>query len=99
MIDNKKEYILCAAIARKSPRKCHPYHEGTNQICDIEIGYRHHDIFARFKDEDILNEHSQGFYTSRGRFVSRREAMSIAIECGQVDKALEGRSLYSEDLY
>ena len=99
MIDNRKEYILCAAIARKSPRKCNPYHDGTNEICDIEIGYRHHDIIARFNDENILDKHSQGFYTSRGRFVSRREAMQIAIECGQVDKALEGGRLYSEDLY
>lgn len=99
MIDNKKEYILCAAIARKTPRNCHPYHEGTNDICDIELGYRHHDIFSRFRDENNLNEHLQGFYTSRGRFVGRKEAMQIAIECGQVDRAVEGGSLYSEDLY
>lgn len=99
MMDNRKEYILCAAIARKIPRNCSPYHEGTNDIVNIELGYRHHDIFARFGDEKVLSEHSQGFYTSRGRFVSRKEAMQIAIECGQVDKAQEGRALYSEDLY
>ena len=51
MIDNSKEYILCAAIRRKFPNECKPYHEGTNDICNIEIGYRHHDIYQRFRYE------------------------------------------------
>ena len=49
MIDNSKEYILCAAIRRKFPNECTPYHAGTNDICNIEIGYRHHDIYQRLK--------------------------------------------------
>ena len=48
MIDNSKEYILCAAYKRVKPRKCTPYHPGTNEICELEIGYRHHDILQRF---------------------------------------------------
>lgn len=48
MIDNSKEYILCAAYKRVKPRKCKPYHPGTNEICELEIGYRHHDILQRF---------------------------------------------------
>ena len=82
MIDNTKEYILCAAIRRKTPREGEPYWKGTNDIMDIEIGYRHYDIFHRFEGE--LSEFDQGFYTSKGRYVNRIEAMKIAHACGQV---------------
>lgn len=100
MIDNTKEYILCAAIRRVEPRECQPYHRGQNDICGIEIGYRHHDIYQRFRDGSVSKKiEDQGFYTSRGRFVERREAMDIAVECGQVDERLKGRDLFSEDLY
>lgn len=107
MIDNSKEYILCSAIKRKEPRQCNvqPYHAGLNDIMDIEIGFRHHDILRRFHDELDLNPEAQGFYTSDGRFVDRTEGMRIAAECGQVDKEKatlrsgEYRELFSEDLY
>lgn len=90
MIDNSKEYILCAAIRRKQPREGSPYWDGTNDIMNIEIGYRHHDIFHRFNNKgdyevSILME-DQGFYTSKGRFVGRHEAMKIAYEAGQVSE-------------
>lgn len=84
MIDNSKEYILCAAIRRKHPREGFPYWEGTNDIMNIEIGYRHCDIFHRFHGELINTD--QGFYTSKGRFVDRIEAMKIAYEAGQVSE-------------
>lgn len=77
------EYILCAAIKRLEPKKCNPYYN--NDICDIEIGYRHHDIFQRFKNEVSRKLEDQGFYTSKGRFVDRREGMCIAWNAGQVD--------------
>ena len=109
MIDNTKEYILCAAIRRKEPRKCkvgiNPYHPGLNDILDIEIGFRHHDIYHRFYPEMSNKPQDQGFYTSYGRFVNRNEGMRIAYECGQVDKEYaflsngEFRELFSEDLY
>ena len=96
MIDNSKEYILCAAIRRKQPREGYPYWEGTNDIMDIEIGYRHHYIFHRFNNRDIHKHYQdcevsilmddQGFYTSKGRFVGRHEAMKIAYEAGQVSE-------------
>lgn len=94
-----KEYILCAAIKRKIPRDCKPYHEGTNDICNIEIGYRHHDIIQRF-GKDELDLTKQGFYTSKGRFVGRTWAWFIAIEAGQVRYTSNSNSLlFSEDLY
>ena len=81
MIDNTKEYILCAAIKRKEPRDCQPYHPNTNDICNIELGYRHHDILHRFDGE--MSECEQGFYTSKGRYVDRYEGMEIAFNAGQ----------------
>lgn len=112
---DKKEYILCAAIKRITPKDCLPYHEGMNDICDIEIGYRHHDILQRFYGEVSKNPYDQGFYTSNGRFVDRKEAMYIAWMAGQVNDDISGadlltgditeddivyfNNLYSEDLY
>lgn len=96
-MDNKKEYILCAAIKRKVPRFVQPYYKGTNDICDIEIGYRHHDIFHRFRDE--MMDCDQGFYTSKGRYVDRREAMKIAYIAGQVSKGVAlGETFVAEDI-
>lgn len=97
MIDNTKEYILCAAIRRKEPKPKTILHN--NDIHLIEIGYRHCDIRDRFKDEVSMSPRDQGFYTSRGRFVSREEARKIAKECGQVEGDIIGGQLTSEDLY
>ena len=41
----------------------------------------------------------QGFLTSTGRFVNRREALHIANEANQSPKPLIGVDLYSEDLW
>lgn len=41
----------------------------------------------------------QGFMTSLGRFVDRKEAAKIAIECGQIEKLNYGSDLYSEDIF
>ena len=91
------ERILCSAIKRIVPReKCNYHH---NDIHLIEIGYRHHDIFIRFKDEVSRKPEDQGFYTSDGRFVDRYEACKIAKESDQIEVDDEKTVLYSEDLY
>lgn len=98
-MDNQKEYIICAAIKRKEPRKYHIcYHEHLHDIFNIEIGYRHCDIISRFTNEVSSNPKDQGFYTSKGRFVSRKEALEIAKTAGQVNELIGGM-LTSEDLY
>lgn len=110
---DKYEYILCAAIKRIEPRQdTTMYHN--NDICNIEIGYRHHDIIRRFQGEISRNPDDQGFYTSFGRFVGRKEAMVIAMSAGQVRNSYYGKKplmeaykdgdllvkdLFSEDLY
>ena len=111
-MDNKQEYILCAAIKRIERKKCAPYYDEMNDICDIEIGYRHHDILHKFQGEVSNKSKDQGFYTSKGRFVDREEAAYIALLAGQIDiekcfsvKYVVGsairtlKPLYSEDLY
>ena len=112
IMDNKQEYILCAAIKRIERKKCEPYYDEMNGICDIEIGYRHHDILQRFQGEVSRKSKDQGFYTSKGRFVDREKAAYIAMLAGQIDiekclsiKNVDGfdvvilKPLYSEDLY
>ena len=105
---HKKEYILCAAIKRKTPinvesKNYKTYTLEDDDIYSIEIGRRHNDIMARF-GKDVLCLTQQGFYTSFGRFVSREEALQIAKDAGQVKEPDFGKlyvfdKLYSEDLY
>jgi len=45
------------------------------------------------------HESYQGFLTSTGRFVGRREAAQIALHSGQIKELKFGSELYSEDLY
>lgn len=89
MIDNSKEYILCAAIKTCLYNK------------PIICGFRHSDIFRSLKELNVQRENTlsveQGFLTSKKRFVDREEAKKIAFEAGQV-KDSEG-GLFSEDLY
>lgn len=99
MIDNTKEYLLCAAVRRKVPRDCYKvYHKEYQDIYEIELGWRHPDILHRFGDEVSPKCLDQGFYTSKARYVSRKEGLIIARECGQVDQIIGG-VLTSEDLY
>lgn len=41
----------------------------------------------------------QGFMTSLGRFVGRKEAAKIALECGQITELYSPPNLYSEDIF
>lgn len=106
----KTEYILCAAIKRIYRRNCVQHYildengNSVNDIYNIELGYRHPDILARFKEEVSRNLEDQGFYTSRGRFVNRKEAFQIAYQANQIpislynERGVNGK-LFSEDLY
>ena len=68
-------------------------------IHKCEIGLRHCDIFSRFPGELQRGPKSQGFITSKGRFVTREEGEKIARNCGQITGKLIGGELTSEDLY
>lgn len=95
----KKEFILCAAIRRIKPNECiRVYHKQYQDIYEVELGWRHPDILHKFSGIVSKNPQDQGFFTSKGRFVTREEAEVIAKEAGQVDKLIGG-ILTSEDLY
>lgn len=107
-----EERVLCVAIwvdtgEADPPRMSYAYPATGILFC----GWRHGDCFvalhawarrlspeerARIGEEQLAGRH-QGFLTSRGRFVDRREAMVIARSAGQTDS--EASDLFSEDLY
>lgn len=84
------ERIVCAAIQR-----------GDMTIC----GVRHWDEFMRAQVKALGENHvgwTQGFVTSRYRFVRRAEAWEIAYAQGQIRLATTNSvtpCLCSEDLY
>ncbi len=94
-MDHQSEVCICAAI---------------QMLWDgyIVRGHRHNDCLrtAYGMPRYLLSErqlHEQGFVTSRGRFVGRREAAALQQAAGVVSKDLEHPYLngecYSEDLY
>lgn len=115
-MDNKKEYILCAAYPIKDAmftpnesllKEKYGYNRGVyyppaDQVYTMVTGWRHCDILHKFGDL-IDKDEGGGFMTSKGRYVDRKEAMKIALACGQVEegKTIHGSDglLFSEDLY
>jgi len=103
-----KEYILCAAIHCKTGNK--EQHQPKNISRGIVIcGRRHHNCILTKSLMDLLilpplTPHTQGFITSKDRFVDRKEAGQIAFTAGQIPKPLVNKAgkqivLVSEDLY
>lgn len=111
MIDNTKEYILCAAFRQKKNTKnrqkhvdegydiANIYYDPHKQVFDMRLGWRHPDIMYQYGDE-IDRSDTGGFCTSKGRYVTREEAYKIAVECGQIEEGKFSKTkLFSEDLY
>ena len=110
MIDNTKEYILCAAIWFEDGKE---YHYQPNNIKSglVLCGHRHGYIFAQIgglvkeRQELGIYEKEQGFLTSKNRFVGREEAAEIALIQNQFKDDKEKAEvqithyLYSENLY
>jgi hypothetical protein len=106
-----KEYILCAAVWYKEiPIKKEIPFESTNPInCLTGLvfsGHRHGQcIYTKCAITGLRDaesgENEEGFLTSKNRFVSREEALVIALRENQVINITEirGNRLFSEDLY
>lgn len=88
-----KERIICAAIHN-------PDEKDMAGKPLIYCGLRHAYILWQSKLVS-RNPHHQGFLTSKGRFVDRKEGLKIALENNQVidPSQIRGDNLYSEDLY
>lgn len=78
--------ILCSAIRTRDGKHI--------------LGKRHSDCLwiGHRLGLDVKNQ-VQGFLTSKHEFVTRKEAMEIAINAGQVSKEHRGTDLFSEQLY
>ena len=66
----------------------------------IFLGKHHGDCFNQAFNVGIKVQSAawaQGFFTSKGRFVSRAQAAEIAIAAGQVPPEI--KTLFSEDLW
>jgi hypothetical protein len=87
------EYILCAAI-------CNPIERDMANFPLIFCGHRHNNILWQSALASHRPQH-QGFLTSKGRFVDRKEALVIALKANQVLDVndIRGNKLFSEDLY
>lgn len=102
MIDNTKEYIVCAAIWYDDGIK-HEFAPRNIESGFVVCGLRHHNcldivsmIRKNFEDWKITNK-NQGFLTSKDRFVDRKDAYLIASE--YIDQFHQVNRLFSEDLY
>jgi hypothetical protein len=104
MMDNNREYVLCAAIYFNDGQN--RAHLPRNVKAGIVVaGRRHHNCFAQltlmFPGGEYRRAHRenlvQGFLTSEDQFVTREEAALLALAAGQIQKPLP--RLFSEDLY
>lgn len=84
------ERIIAAAYKVKPEFKCDKrfvYKTGTKEsddIYDCRIGRHHAEILHMWSEQ--VDRHTDGFYTSHGRWVDRREAANIALTCGQIKR-------------
>lgn len=87
------EQILCAAIHK-------PGEVDMAGKPLIYCGWRHANILWQSRLVSRDPDH-QGFLTSKGRWVSREEALIIAREQKQIkdESQVRGNILFSEDLY
>lgn len=105
----KLEHILCAAIWADDGVG-HPHQPTATGM--VFCGHRHHNIFALLGPMygKLVAERRargvaevQGFLTSTGRFLNRKDAMQVALKAGQVQEGvrtlLPGGALDSGDLY
>lgn len=106
------EKILCSAIWFNDGTK-HPHQPRNIEEGFVVCGRRHHNCYALVQsigkalgyDKTLIvkkgisleRREIQGFLTDKDRFVDREEASAIALESGQINKALS--KLYSEDIW
>lgn len=94
--NDSKEYILCSAIKRIEPTHIDEEYNDTHMCV---LGYRHSDILHNYYGLVLKGLSAQGFFTSKGRFVDRKEAYKIALSANQIHSTNVSGVLYSEDLY
>jgi hypothetical protein len=97
MNNGKTEYVMCAAnwINDGITYDYQPYNI---EIGVVYCGWRHPCIFAQyFHYPDNMT--TQGFLTTKNRFLTREEALVLVTENGQLKQPKIGSVLTSEDLW
>jgi hypothetical protein len=87
ILSDRPEFVVCAAI------------KGSSHVYSEPPPLRHDDVR---KANPVLGQRygTEGFLTSYGRFVGRKEAAEIARKQGQIKKGLmEAPYLHTEDLW
>jgi len=97
------EQIICSAIWYND-NNYYPHQEIYGVDSGFVIGgFRHNNIIGAFptnnkhRNDEKEYKTIQGFITSTGRFVDRKEAAVIAYNSGQIKEQVKW--LFSEDLY
>jgi len=99
---HKEEHVICAAIWYQDGKKYE------HQPSNVESGYvvcgrRHFNCVATTillsGSLPVREIRTDGFLTSKDRFLNRVEANDLAIKMKQVYGNCEGDELISEDLY
>lgn len=100
MIDNSREYIICAAYWYKTGEESPRGFVAQNLSTGIVVGqWRHPNVIHAWRQASGLRtvktevDYVDGFLTSRGNFVDRVQAAEIAYNAGQItkDKAFNPR--------
>ena len=109
-MNNKVEYILCAAYKFKEGYRTpnmeritakdgtmieEIYREPHREVFHMALGWRHADIIYKYGD-CIDQDDLGGFMTSKGRYVDRKEAAEIAYNAGQTE---EKKSFFTVRIY
>lgn len=106
-----KEYILCAANYYNDGVEYKNQPKGILNTGFVICGMRHSNcifIFSKIvgfpyskKSLKIMRTEEQGFITNKNRFVTRLEALEIAISQNQIitGEGNKNLGLFSEDLY
>ena len=102
MANGKTEYVMCAAnwVNDEKQYAMQPFNcESGRVFC----GWRHPCIFQQYRErypqETFGKSETQGFLTTKNRFLTRSEALVLVRENGQLKQPLIGGMLTSEDLW
>ena len=93
---NSNEQEKIAFVAMRDP---------TGFVRCVTEPFRHHDIIHIMHEEgctqEMIARSDQGFWTTKNRFVDRKEARIIAVAANQIVREFDGgeTKLYSEHLW
>ena len=92
------EYVMCAANWINDGQE-YSYQPYNIEIGVVYCGWRHPCIFPQYPKHYYDDVETQGFLTTKNRFLTREEALILVRENGQLKQKTIGSVLTSEDLW